>query len=143
MSDSKPPSGTWLTGGCFCGAVTYQVQAPLGAARQCHCSRCRKAFGGAGSAYVEVGRGKFAWLSGADARSSYEAMPGWHLVFCRHCGSTLAGEFRKDVHGITLGSIDGDPGVRIEFHQFVGSKATWHDIGGDAPCYDAAPPALS
>jgi hypothetical protein len=39
-----------LTVGCFCGHVRYQISAPLRRTRSCHCSRCRKAFSGAGSA---------------------------------------------------------------------------------------------
>jgi hypothetical protein len=52
----------------------------------------------------------------------------------------LCGNHDGDVHGVTLGSVDGDPGVRIEMHLFVGSKAAWDEIGGDAPKFDAAPP---
>ena len=34
--------------------------------------------------------------------------------------------------GVTLGTVDGDPGVEIERHIFVGSKAPWDHIGGSA-----------
>jgi hypothetical protein len=44
------------------------------------------------------------------------------------------------VHGVALGTIDGDPGVRIEMHIFVGSKAPWDHIGGNAPQYPEFPP---
>jgi hypothetical protein len=36
---------------------------------------------------------------------------------------------------LALGCIDGDPGVEIEMHLFVGSKAPWDHIGGKAPQY--------
>ena len=32
-----------ITGECFCGAVTYQVDGKLWDGKSCHCSRCRKA----------------------------------------------------------------------------------------------------
>ena len=38
--------------------------------------------------------------------------------------------------GITLGTIDGDPGVDIERHIFVGSKAPWDHIGGAAQKFE-------
>jgi hypothetical protein len=41
--------------------------------------------------------------------------------------------FDGKVHGVTLGTVDGDPGVQIEMHTFVGSKAPWDHIGGSAP----------
>jgi hypothetical protein len=129
-----------VTGGCFCGRVRYQVAAPLTAARSCHCSRCRKAFSGAGSAYAEVSPGAFSWSSGEDNLTSYESAAGFGFCFCRTCGTTICGTYQGVVHGVTLGSVDGDPGVPIEMHIFVGSKAPWDHIGGDAPQFDELPP---
>jgi hypothetical protein len=45
----------------------------------------------------------------------------------------LAGLLANEVHGITLGTVDGDPGVEIAMHIYVASKAPWDHIGGDAP----------
>lgn len=129
-----------LTGGCFCGRVRYRIAAPLGPGRSCHCSRCRKAFSGAGSAYAEVAPGSFAWSQGEDALSFHETTPGWGLCFCSSCGSTLAGTHGGAVHGVTLGCVDGDPGVQIGMHIFVDSRAPWDHIGGSAPQYAEFPP---
>jgi hypothetical protein len=128
-----------VTGGCLCGRVRYEITAPLRAARSCHCSRCRKAFSGAGSAYAEVEPGSFAWVSGAEALVRYETSPDWGLRFCGTCGSTLCGTHGDAVHGVTLGTVDGDPGVQIEMHIFVGSRAPWDHIGGSAPQHDDFP----
>jgi hypothetical protein len=129
-----------LTGGCFCGRVRYSVSGRLGRGRSCHCSRCRKAFSGAGSAYSEVMADSFSWITGADNLTNYQSAPGWGLCFCRTCGTTLCGTHEGRVHGVTLGSVDGDPGVQIEMHIFVGSKAPWDHIGGIAPQYSEMPP---
>lgn len=128
-----------LTGGCFCGQLRYQIDQPLGPGRSCHCSRCRKAFSGTGSAYAEVVPGSFTWTAGADQLTQYETTPGWGMGFCKRCGSTLCGLNEGKVHGVTLGSVDGDPGVQIEMHIFVGSKAPWDHIGGSAPQYAEFP----
>ncbi len=61
------------------------------------------------------------------------------LCFCRACGTTLCGMVGGNVHGVTLGSVDGDPGIDIAMHIFVGSKAPWDHIGGDAPQFDGFP----
>jgi len=129
-----------LTGGCFCGRVRYQIGSPLGAGRSCHCSRCRKAFSGSGSAYAEVAPGSFSWVSGEENLTRYESAPGYGLCFCQTCGTTLCGIHEREVHGVTLGSVDGDPGVKIEMHIFVASKAPWDHIGGDAPQFAEHPP---
>ena len=123
-----------IHGGCFCGSTLYEIDGSLCKARSCHCSRCRKAFSGAGSAYAEISPGsKVRWVAGRENLKTYESIEGWWLAFCSVCGTTLCGMFQNEVHGVTLGTVDGDPGVQIEQHIFVGSKAPWDHIGGDAP----------
>ncbi|RYZ03784.1 MAG: GFA family protein [Myxococcales bacterium] len=130
-----------LEGGCFCGAVRYKIDGVLGRASACHCSRCRKAFSGASSAYAELPSGStLSWVLGKDRLAEYVGPTGWGLAFCRVCGSTLCGIFEGKVHGVTLGTVEGDPGVEIEMHTFVGSKAPWDHIGGSAPQFDAEHP---
>ena len=98
--------------------------------------------GGASSAFVGVpGTSKLSWSSGEHELTLHTDAKGWGLAFCRICGSTLAGMFDGKVQGVTLGTIDGDPGVQIEKHTFVGSKAPWDHIGGSAPQFEEeAPP---
>ena len=123
-------------GGCFCNSVRYEISGSLQNARACHCSRCRKAFSGASSAYGELSPSStLKWLSGEDLLSIHETGEGWGMGFCSRCGSTMCGLHNGEVHGLTLGCIDGDPGVEIEMHIFVDSKAPWDHIGGNAPQY--------
>jgi hypothetical protein len=128
-----------ISGSCFCGIVTYEVSASLQNARSCHCSRCRKAFGGPSSAYAEVQTGSFRWATGQTNVKQYRVNDGWALAFCDRCGSALAGILDDEVHGITLGTVDGDPGVEIAMHIHVASKAPWDHIGGDAPRFPEGP----
>lgn len=101
-------------------------------------------FGGASSAYVEIaGDSKFSWIIGESETTRYTAAKGWGVAFCRICGSTLCGLLDGKVHGVTLGTIEGDPGVQIEMHTFVGSKAPWDHIGGSAPQFEEENPAAS
>ena len=132
-----------VEGGCFCGAVRYKIDGALGRASACHCSRCRKAFSGASSVYADIPDGsKFSWVIGEDKLTEYIFANGWSLAFCRICGSTLCGIVASKVHGVTLGTVDGDPGVQIEMHTFVGSKAQWDHIGGSAPQFQEEKPNL-
>jgi hypothetical protein len=128
-----------ITGECFCARVTYELDGTLCNARSCHCSRCRKAFSGASSAYAELSPdATFRWLS-RETLATYETGEGWAIGFCSHCGSTLCGLWNGEVHGLTLGCVNGDPGVEIEYHLFVGSKAPWDHIGGTAPQFAEHP----
>jgi len=67
----------------------------------------------------------FRWMTGEDLLTSYIGEHGFGLQFCSKCGSTLCGIFEGEVHGVTLGCVNGDPPVVIERHIFVGSKASW------------------
>ncbi len=129
-----------IQGECFCGTVKYQIDGSLVRARSCHCSRCRKAFSGAASAYAELADpASFSWVSGSNNLQDYASQEEWGLSFCRTCGTTICGTHAGKVHGVTLGTVNGDPGVEIEAHIFVGSKAPWDHIGGSAPQYEAGP----
>ena len=125
-----------LRGGCFCGSVRYELEGKLQNARSCHCSRCRKAFSGASSAYAELTpTSTIKWLAGENLITRFNTGDGWAMAFCTTCGSTLCGMHNNHVHGLTLGCIDGDPGLEIEMHIFVDSKAPWDHIGGQANQY--------
>lgn len=126
-----------IKGECFCGAVKYQIDSTLTNARACHCSRCRKVFGGAASAFAEItDSSKFQWVAGEVNVKQYSSEKGWGLGFCGVCGSALCGLYHGDVMGITLGTVDGDPGIEIEKHIFVGSKAPWDHIGGSTEQFE-------
>jgi len=79
-------------------------------------------------------------VSGQEQLTEFAAAEGWRAAFCRRCGSTLCGIVANRVHGVTLGTVDGDPGVQIEMHTFVGSKAPWDQIGGSAPQFQEERP---
>lgn len=130
---------TKITGECFCGDIRYEIAAALAPARSCHCSRCRKAFSGAGSAMSRVDPASFTWTQGAALLRTYVNRDGIGLGFCGKCGSTLCGLANGEVVGITLGTLNDDPKVSIGQHIFVDSKAGWDDIGGTAPQFEAWP----
>ena len=129
-----------ISGECFCGAISYSISGNLRDARSCHCSRCRKAFSSQASAYALVNADEFEWLTGEDLLTAYVGKQDFGLRFCRICGSTLCGTFKDDIHGVTLGCVNGDPGVEIGRHIFVDSKATWEVIPNGVTTFGEGPP---
>lgn len=129
-----------ISGECFCGSISYQYSGKLRDARSCHCSRCRKVFSSQASAYALVNSDEFSWLTGEDQLTSYHGEQGFGLQFCSKCGSTLCGTYQGKIHGVTLGCINGDPGVEIGHHIFVGSKAAWEVIPDGVITYEEGPP---
>jgi hypothetical protein len=72
------------TGGCHCGAVVFEVDAPARiTASDCNCSICRMS----GYLHLVVPRSRFRLLQGADQLTEYKFNTGVarHL-FCSHCG---------------------------------------------------------
>lgn len=59
--------------------------------------------------------------------------------FCRVCGSPVVNgwDAEPDGHGLAMGTLDDDPGVRPSMHEFVGAKAPWHDIADSLPQHHA------
>jgi hypothetical protein len=71
-------------GGCHCGAIAFEVDAPAGLmASDCNCSICRMS----GFLHLIVPRTRFRLLRGSDSLSEYtfNTRTARHL-FCRHCG---------------------------------------------------------
>jgi len=129
-----------ITGECFCGSIKYQIDGRLRDARSCHCSRCRKAFSAQASAYALVKSNEFKWRQGEPLLTHYESQSGFGLQFCSQCGSTLCGTYNGEVHGITLGCVNGDPKIEIGYHIFVGSKASWEVIPEGVNAYTEGKP---
>ena len=87
---------------------------------------------------------EFTWVSGEGLLTTYESKDGEGLQFCQICGSTLCGTFKGQIQGVTLGCTDGDPGIRLGMHIFVGEKASWETLPDDGiPQYEESPPANS
>lgn len=134
--------GSKITGGCLCGGVRYEVRGPFLRAGHCHCSRCRRHSGAAVCTQGRVRREDFALISGADLVKSYRPDGGSVKAFCSMCGSSLFGGTWPEGPevSIRLGAVDGDPGIRPQFHTFVGSKAPWDEILDDLPQFDGPHP---
>lgn len=126
------------TGGCFCGAVRYELTGKLTGVTYCHCSKCRKWHGHAG-AYAAVDRSGFRLTESRGLK--------WHSVnadvrrgFCQECGSSLFFDDKTDEKtSFCPGTIDGATGLKEKAHIFVGSKGDYYEIAGDLAKYDTLP----
>jgi len=129
-----------IKGGCLCGSVRYEITGSLFAADHCHCSMCRRQHGAAFATYAEFNPGDFKWVSGEDLVKVYATDNGAGWCFCSECGSSLAGTENGRITTVTLGTVEGDPGIKPESHIFVSSRASWHEINDDLPQFEERPP---
>jgi ketosteroid isomerase-like protein len=64
-------------------------------------------------------------------------------AFCAECGSSLFGGTWPEGPevSIRLGTLDGDPGIRPQYHSHVASKAEWDELPQDGlPRFEEGPP---
>lgn len=126
------------TGGCFCGAIRYEVSGRLTSVTYCHCSKCRRWHGHVG-AYTAVDRDAFRLIESRGLK--------WHEVsatvrrgFCAECGSSVLFDEKPDPKlAICAGTLDAPTGVREKAHIFAGSKGDYYEISGDLLRFDTIP----
>ena len=142
QAEPPPSTGGVLRGSCLCGNVAYEVTGEITRVHNCHCSRCRKA---RAAAYTTNG---FTAMGGVRYTRGEDTLRTWRLpearyfsqVFCQACGSGMPRlDPERGLAVIPFGSLDDDPGRGADNHIFVASKAPWHEITGDLPCFDEAP----
>jgi len=120
---------TYVThsGGCHCGAVTFEVDAPaIIVASDCNCSICRMT----GYLHLIVPRSRFRLQQGADELSEYKFNTGTarHL-FCSHCGvkSFYVPRSNPDGYSVNVRCLDAATIERIEVEPFDDSNRETSD----------------
>jgi hypothetical protein len=98
---------TTHTGGCHCGRVRFEVDAPAAIkADQCNCSICAKS----GYLHLTVSADAFRLLQGEDAIQTYTFNTGVAKHhFCRHCGVKSFYVPRSHPNGISVNVNCLDP----------------------------------
>ena len=127
-----------IEGSCLCGGIKFVVRGPFPGITQCHCSLCRKCSGAAAIAKVVVPSSQIrSRISGEDLVASYERPSGYGNTFCKTCGCPAPVAVRKRTkYAIPAGLLANSPELKVAEHIFVGSKAHWDIIGGDATSFD-------
>lgn len=122
-----------LTGGCGCGRVRFEVDAPLVTATYCHCMRCQRRSGTAASPQARVQPGSVRVAVGEEELRAWAPEGGLAKTFCGACGSALFGTAPDDgsIVSVRLGALDADPGIRPSARQFVAYAASWERIPED------------
>ncbi|MGI9248441.1 MAG: GFA family protein [Woeseiaceae bacterium] len=111
---------TTHTGGCHCGRVRFEVEAPSRiCADQCNCSICRKS----GFLHLIVSADAFRLLQGDDAIHTYTFNTGVaRHYFCRHCGvkSFYIPRSHPDGVSVNVNCLDRDTIEHVEITPFDG-----------------------
>lgn len=120
-------------GSCLCQGVKFEldISEQCSDIYMCHCSRCRKRSGGAGTTNMLAPADALRWVAGENL-IQFCTENGQHS-FCSHCGSQLPLEITSSgQYWIPVGLLEEDPGRPLSTHIYVDSKAHWDVINGDA-----------
>ena len=137
MTDSQ----TKHQGGCYCGAVRYEITGPPAWSGHCHCRSCQIVLGGAFITWCKIAADKFAVTHGTI--KICEKTPGIKRGFCGECGTTLTYAADHTVEGqdwtadawFAAATLD-DPGLAIpKTHVFVSHKQPWIRLGDGLPTF--------
>ena len=120
-------------GGCHCGRVRFEVEAPSCiTVAECNCSICSKS----GYLHLIVPKSKFRLLKGDDALSSYIFNTGVakHL-FCSTCGIKSFYVPRSHPDGYSINARCLDPGTveSMDVQPFDGREWERQFPGGKSP----------
>ena len=129
-----PSPDSPLQGTCLCGAVRVQVSGSFETAGYCHCKRCQRRTGTPSTLGAKVAAESFEILTGHDSIRTWRPDGGHPKSFCLHCGTALFSgdpDAAGTAVGVRLGMLDGDPGIRPEWRQWVSSAPGWDPIPDD------------
>ena len=131
-----------IHGTCVCGEVQFTLRPPFRFFQYCHCSRCRKRSGSAHAANIAVLADQVEFTAGESSVSRFEltTAKSWGNAFCQRCGSGLPWLTRNGRAWIVpAGALDTDPGAKPTRNIHYASRASWHAIAGELPCFDGDP----
>ena len=135
-----------ITGGCLCGAVRYEIGAPVSALRACHCLNCQKHTGSGGSVNAVVPADQFRITKGEPKQYDDSATRSGRTLsrfFCGTCGSPLFSQRNPDI-GIRIvraGTLDDSGGMKIAANIWTSTARPWDHIDPATECHaENAPP---
>ena len=132
--------GNAITGRCECGQVQYTISGEINSFSHCHCSKCRRISGAAFVSWAGVNRIGFAYTSGQEILGSFKFSERATSYFCSQCGSGILIDdgLEADEIYVRVGTINDPVEFPPQFHEFVGSKASWWEITDDFPQFHEA-----
>lgn len=108
------------SGGCHCGAVRFELEAPESSeVLDCNCSICSAL----GYLHLIVPHSDFKLLSGEDSLTSYKfGTRAANHLFCRTCGvkSFYQPRSHPDCWSVNLRCLDPGHEIKAKFRQFDG-----------------------
>ena len=133
-----------MKGGCYCGAVRYEITGEAVMKAQCHCRECQYITGGGPNVFMAVLNDAFTITQGDVtnfARSDLETPRT--RQFCPTCGTHLTTLLpSRPVTVVKVGTLDNPaadyPGPDAAI--FMKDTQPYHVVADGLPCFQDLPP---
>jgi len=128
---TQPP----IRGGCFCGAIRYEIGGkPLGS-MVCHCESCRRIAGAPVIAWLTVSKDHFRIANGHLAE--FASSPGVRRTHCAKCAAPITYENTKSPTeiDITTSTLDNPSEFPPTHHSWLSDDISWVRFGDGLPTY--------
>ena len=125
-----------LGGGCFCGAVRFEVDEVFDAG-YCHCSICQRFSASLLVVWANTPASAFRITAGTPI--GFASSDHWVRYFCPTCGCHLFGRHPappadgSDLVCFGFLSLDDPEVVRFKVHMWCGSRLSYFDTKDDLP----------
>jgi len=132
-----------VKGGCYCGAIRYEISGEQEAAFQCHCRECQYITGGNANIVVVFAENDFRYTRGKPsifARPDLENPVKRH--FCPNCGTGIGtrSPSRPNSMIVKVGTLDDPSQFAAHAAIFTCDKQPYHYIPESIPAFDKRPP---
>lgn len=131
-----------MKGGCFCGAIRYELHGVPYDTGWCHCRVCQRVSGAPALAFTTVPRADFVLTKGEDLVGTIRTTSFGERRFCKRCGTPLTMQVahQPDEVDVTVASLDDPDAVPPGFHIFYADRIAWAKAGDDLPRHDRLRP---
>jgi len=133
------------TGGCFCGAIRYEIASPPIFQFACHCRACQHSTGGSPTLGIIVPAAAFTITKG-EPRTYWSVGESGGRVgrcFCETCGSPLFSKLEgsPDMLPVKVGSLDDPAAFQVQADMWMSEAQPWHHPHNGAARFEANPGA--
>jgi hypothetical protein len=122
-----------VAGGCFCGAIRYEIRGEPLVVSHCHCTMCRRVAGAPVVTWATYARDAVRVVAGSpvELRSS----PPVTRTFCGACGTplTFATTAEPGSIDVTVASMDRPEDVPPRDHIWADDALSWLVLDDDLP----------
>lgn len=125
-------------GGCFCGALRYEIRGEPTGTMICHCRTCRRLTVGLVVAWLSVPASKFRVTKGSPTR--FNSSGHIERSFCCNCGTHICYTNKHDeseVNEIEVAtcSLDNPDAFPPTHHSWLDHDLDWVKFGDDLPTF--------